>query len=43
MYQISLENANTSEMTVISSLLLKLVLFPLMIYNGRSYKISVSI
>ena len=39
MYQISFENANTSEMEVISSLLIDDISFYcLIIYNGRNYK-----
>ena len=39
MYQISLGNANTSEMEVISSLLIDdISLYFLIIYNGRNYK-----
>ena len=43
MYQISLEDANTSEMKVISSLLIKSRFISLIIYNGRSYKTSVNL
>ena len=43
MYHISLENANISEMQVISSLLIKLSFIFLIIYSGRSYKRSLSI
>ena len=38
MCQISLGNANTSEMNVISSVLIKLSFLFLIIYKGRSYK-----
>ena len=41
MWQILFENANTSEMKVVSSLLIDGNLFiSLTIYNGRSYKIK---
>ena len=40
MYQISLGDVSTSEMKVISSLLIKLSLIFVIVYNGRSHKIT---